>query len=97
MVFPGIWFIFGGQNRVPYNREPVYCVASIFLIVSLFEGPRECGANYKCHVYTGRMMVDDMTLFLRISVVRPLKLAGYAIQIGTNHINLHAPTINVCK
>ena len=24
MVFPGIWFIFGGQNRVPYNREPVY-------------------------------------------------------------------------
>ena len=74
-----------------------YCVASIFLIVSLFEGPRECGANYKCHVYTGRMMVDDMTLFLRISVVRPLKLAGYAIQIGTNHINLHTPTINVCK
>ena len=24
MVFPGIWFIFGGQNRGPYNREPVY-------------------------------------------------------------------------
>ena len=26
MVFPGIWFIFGGQNRVPYNREPVYLI-----------------------------------------------------------------------
>ena len=24
MVFTGIWFIFRGQNRVPYNREPVY-------------------------------------------------------------------------
>ena len=29
MVFPGIWFIFWGQNRVPYNREPVYRVGKV--------------------------------------------------------------------
>ena len=36
MVFPGIWFIFGCQNRGPYNREPVYLQNCPKLLYSLY-------------------------------------------------------------
>ena len=50
MVFPGIWFIFGGQNRGPYNREPVYIsvkITEVFPSLALAES-RERDKGGRC-------------------------------------------------
>ena len=41
MVFPGIWFIFGGQNRGPYNRESVFYI-NILMYLGLIFFPSAC-------------------------------------------------------
>ena len=46
-TIPAIWFILGGQNRVPYNRELVYLFSSKILIGPIEKGKR-CTGGADC-------------------------------------------------